>query len=105
MSLAAAAVLYLRERRRRRYALAWQLRRLARMMRSLQLDVWRKTGVQRGSWQTYGAWAKAFDDPALRECVALYERIRYSGRLPLQEDVEAFEKAVRAVRRRMPQKR
>ena len=74
------------------------------MMRSLQLDVWRKTGVQREPWQTYGAWAKKFDDPALRECVALYERIRYAGRLPLPEDVEAFEQAVRTVRRHPPQK-
>ena len=99
---AAAAVLYLRDRRRRRYALAWQLRRLARMMRSLQLDIWRKTGVQREPWQTYGAWAKKLDDPALNECVALYERIRYAGHLPPPEDVEAFERAVRTVRRHPP---
>ena len=100
--LAVAGVLYLRNRRRKRYALLWQTRRLARMMRSLQLAVWRKTGVQREPWQTYGAWAKGLDDPALNECVMLYERIRYSGRIPLPEEIEAFEQAVRAVRRHMP---
>ncbi len=100
LSLAAAGVMYLRNRRRKRYALTWQMRRLARMMRSLQLAVWRKTGVQREPWQTYGAWAAKIGDPALNECVALYERIRYSGRIPLPEEVEAFEHAVRAVRRK-----
>ena len=71
-------------------------------MRSLQLAVWRKTGVQREPWQTYGAWAAKLDDPALNECVALYERIRYSGRVPLSEEVEAFEQAVRVVRQHKP---
>ena len=100
LSLVVAFAVYVRNRRRKRYALTWQMRRLARMMRSLQLAVWRKTGVQRESWQTYGAWAAKLDDPALNECVALYERIRYSGRVPLPEEVEAFEQAVRSVRRR-----
>ena len=104
LSLAAAGFLYWRNRRRKRYALARQLRRLARMMRSLQLDVWRKTNVQREPWQTYSAWAKLLGDPALNECVALYERIRYAGRLPLPGEVEAFERAVRAVRRHMPRR-
>jgi len=102
LSLVAAAVMYLRNKRRKRYALTQQIRRLARMMRSLQLAVWRKTGVQREPWQTYGAWAKELDDPALNECVMLYERIRYSGRIPLPEEIKAFEQAVRAVRRHMP---
>ena len=102
LSLVATAVMYLRSKRRKRYALTQQIRRLARMMRSLQLAVWRKTGVQREPWQTYGAWAKGLDDPALNECVMLYERIRYSGRIPLPEEIEAFEQAVRAVRRHMP---
>ena len=102
LSLAAAVVMYLRNRRRKRYGLSQRIRRLARMMRSLQLAVWRKTGVQREPWQTYGAWAAELDDPALNTCVALYERIRYAGCDPLPEDVEAFERAVRAVRRRMP---
>ena len=75
------------------------------MMRSLQLAVWRKTGVQREPWQTYGAWAKVFDDPALNECVALYERLRYAGCLPQPEEVAAFEAAVRTVRRHMPRGR
>ena len=105
LSLAAAGVMYLRDRRRRRYALTQQLRRLARTMRALQLAVWRKTDVRREPWQTYGAWAKELDDPALTECVALYERIRYSGRVPADEEVEAFEQAVRAVRRRLPRKK
>ena len=105
LSLATAAVMYLRNRRRKRYATTWQIRRLARMMRSLQLAVWRKTDVQREQWQTYGAWAKAFDDPALTACVALYERIRYAGRTPLPEEVSAFEEAVRAVRRHMPRRK
>ena len=74
-------------------------------MRALQLAVWRKTGVQREPWQTYGAWAKGFDDPALNECVALYERIRYAGQPPLPADIEAFERAVRAVRRRPPRRK
>ncbi len=102
LSLVVAVVLYVRNRRRKRYALARQMRRLARMMRSLQLAVWRKTGVQREPWQTYGAWAAKLDDPALNECVALYERIRYSGRVPLSEEVEAFEQAVRVVRQHKP---
>ena len=102
LSLAAALVLYLRNRRRKRYAVTRQIRRIARMMRSLQMDIWRRTGVQRQPWQTYGTWAKAFDDPALNECVALYERIRYAGRLPRPEEVETFERAVLAVRRHMP---
>ena len=72
------------------------------MMRSLQLDVWRRTGVQRESWQTYGVWAREIGDPALTECVALYERIRYAGRQPLPAEVGAFEQAVRTVRRHMP---
>ena len=105
LSLAASAMMYLRNRRRKRYALTWQIRRLARIMRSLQLAVWRKTGVQREPWQTYGAWARELNDPSLNECVALYERIRYAGRQPLPEDVEAFERTVRAVRRRMPPKK
>ena len=105
LSLVAAAVMYLRNKRRKRYALTWQLRRMARMMRSLQLAIWRKTGVQREPWQTYSAWAKAFDDPALNECVALYERIRYAGRPPLPEEIGAFEQAVRAVRRNQPRRK
>jgi uncharacterized membrane protein (DUF373 family) len=105
LSLVVSAVVYLRNRRRKRYAMAWQIRRLARMMRSLQLAVWRKTDVQRELWQTYSAWAKAFDDPALNECVALYERIRYAGRMPLPEEVTAFEEAVRTVRRHMPRRK
>ena len=100
--LVIAGAVYVRNRRRRRYAMTWQIRRLARMMRSLQLAVWRRTGLQREPWQTYGAWAAELDDPALNECVALYERIRYAGRIPLPEEVEAFEQAVRAVRRHMP---
>ena len=75
------------------------------MMRSLQLAVWRKTGVQREPWQTYGAWAKELGDPALLECVALYERIRYAGRAPLPEDVAAFERAVREIRRHLPRRK
>ena len=102
LSLVAAAVMYVRSRRRKRYALTQRMRLLARMMRSLQLAVWRKTGVQREPWQTYGAWAKELGDPGLNECVALYERLRYSGRVPQPEDVEAFENAVGAVRRHMP---
>ena len=102
LSLVVAAIMYVRSRRRKRYALAQRMRRLARMMRSLQLAVWRKTGVQREPWQTYGAWAKAFDDPALNACVALYERLRYGGQVPRPEEIEAFEEAVRAVRRHMP---
>ena len=105
LSMAAALVLYLRNRRRRRYAVARLVRRAARTMRSLQLAVWRRTGVQREPWQTYGAWAKGFDDPALNECVALYERIRYAGQPPLPADIEAFERAVRAVRRRPPRRK
>ena len=105
LSLAAAAVMFLRNRRRKCHVLTWQLRRLGRMMRSLQLDVWRRTGVQRGAWQTYSAWAREFDDPALNECVALYERIRYAGQEPLPEEVESFEQAVRAVRRHMPRRK
>ena len=104
LSLVAAAVMYLRNRRRKRYGLTQQVRRLARMMRSLQLAVWRKTGVQREPWQTYGAWAAELDDPALNACVALYERIRYAGRVPLPEDVKSFEQAVRVVRRHMPRR-
>ncbi len=103
LSLAAAAVMYLRNRRRKRYGLTLHIRRLARMMRSLQLAVWRKTGVQRELWQTYSSWAAELDDPTLNTCVALYERIRYAGCDPLPEDVKAFEQAVRAVRRRMPE--
>ena len=103
--LAAAAVMYVRNRRRKRYALSRQLQRLARMMRSLQLDIWRRTAVQRESWQTYGAWAGKFDDPALNECVALYERIRYAGRAPLPEEIEAFERAVRTVRQHPPRRK
>ena len=95
-------VLYLRNRRRKRYATARQIRRFVSMMRSLQQTVWRRTGVRREPWQTYGAWAKELDDPALNECVALYERIRYSGRTPLPEETEAFERAVREVRRHPP---
>ena len=102
LSLVAAVIMYVRSRRRKRYALAQRMRRLARTMRSLQLAVWRKTGVQREPWQTYGAWAKAFDDPALNECVALYERLRYGGQAPRPEEIEAFEEAARAVRRHMP---
>lgn len=105
LSLAVIGLVYLRNRRRKHYALTWQMRRLARMMRSLQLAVWRKTGVQREPWQTYGAWAAAFDDSVLNECVALYERIRYAGRVPSTEEVEAFEHAVRAVRRHMPRRK
>ena len=102
LSLATAAVMYLRNRRRKRYASVRQLRRLARIMRSLQLSVWRRTGVQREPWQTYGAWAEKLGDPALSECVELYERIRYSGRVPVPGETEAFEQAVRAVRRHPP---
>jgi hypothetical protein len=105
LALVAAAVMYLQNRRRRRYALTWQIRRLARIMRALQLDVWRRTDIQREPWQTYGTWARAVDDPALTACVTLYERIRYAGRLPLPEDVIAFEQAVRAVRRHMPRRK
>ena len=105
LSLAAAGAMYLRNRRRRRYSLARQMRRLARMMRSLQLAVWRRTGVQREPWQTYGAWSRSLDDPALNACVELYERIRYSGTAPLPEDIEAFEQAVRLVRLHMPRKK
>lgn len=102
LSLTVAVVMYLRNRRRKRYAVTRQLRHLSRMMRSLQLDVWRRTGVQRESWQTYGVWAREIGDPALTECVALYERIRYAGRQPLPAEVGAFEQAVRTVRRHMP---
>ena len=105
LSILTAAVLYLRNKRRKRYAMAWQIRRLSRTMRSLQLAVWRKTDVQREPWQTYSAWAKAFDDPVLNECVMLYERLRYAGRLPLPEETEAFDRAVRAVRRHMPRRK
>ena len=98
--LVASLVLYLRNRRHGRYSLTRQMRRLSAMMRSLQLAVWRKTGVQREPWQTYGAWARKLGDPALLECVALYERIRYGGRPPLPEDIAAFERAVRELRRR-----
>ncbi|MBR3688601.1 MAG: transglutaminase domain-containing protein, partial [Lentisphaeria bacterium] len=104
LALAAAGATYLRNIRRKRYALTRQARRLARMMRSLQLAVWRKTGVQREPWQTYGAWAAELDDPALNTCVALYERIRYSGTVPTPEDVESFEQAVRAVRNHIPRR-
>lgn len=102
LSLATALFLHLRNRRRGRYGLIRRLRRLASTMRSLQLAVWRKTGVRRELWQTYGAWAKEVNDPALTRCVALYERIRYAGQPPLPEDVEAFERAVREVRRHPP---
>lgn len=105
LALAAAGATYLRNIRRKRYALTRQARRLARMMRSLQLAVWRKTGVQREPWQTYGAWAAELDDPALNTCVALYERIRYSGTVPTPEDVAAFERAVRAVRNHIPRRK
>ena len=105
LALAAAGATYLRNIRRKRYALTRQARRLARMMRSLQLAVWRKTGVQREPWQTYGAWAAELDDPALNTCVALYERIRYSGTVPTPEDVESFEQAVRAVRNHIPRRK
>ena len=98
--LVASLVLYLRNRSHGRYSLTRQMRRLAAMMRSLQLAVWRKTGVQREPWQTYGAWARKLGDPSLLECVALYERIRYGGRPPLPEDIAAFERAVRELRRR-----
>ena len=100
--LLTATVMYLRNRRRKRYSLDWQLRHLARTMRSLQLAVWRKTDIQREPWQTYSAWAKEFDDATLNECVALYERLRYAGRAPLPEEIEAFERAVCSVRRHMP---
>ena len=103
--LAGAGVMFLRSRRRKRYALARQFLRPARMMRSLHMDVWRMTNVRREPWQTYGAWAKKFDDPALAECVALYERIRYAGRIPLPEEIEAFERAVREVRRHPPDRK
>jgi len=103
--LAAAPFLYLRHRRGGRYALTRQLRRLASMMRSLQLAIWRKTGVRREPWQTYSVWAKELDDPALTECTELYERIRYAGRDPGQEDVEAFVRAVREVRRHPPRRK
>ena len=103
--LAAAPFLYLRYRRGRRYALARRLRRLASMMRALQLGIWRKTGVRREPWQTYGVWARELDDPALTACVELYERIRYAGRDPLPEDVEAFVRAVREVRRHPPRRK
>jgi len=105
ISLVVSLVLYLRNRRRGRYSLTRQMRHLASMMRSLQLAVWRKTGVQREPWQTYGAWAKELGDPALLECVALYERIRYAGRAPLPEDVAAFERAVREIRRHLPRRK
>ena len=105
LALAAAGATYLRNIRRKRYALTRQARRLARMMRSLQLAVWRKTGVQREPWQTYGAWAAELDDPALNTCVALYERIRYSGTVPTPKDVESFEQAVRAVRNHIPRRK
>ena len=105
LALAVAGVTYLRNIRRKRYALTRQARRLARMMRSLQLAVWRKTDVRREPWQTYGAWAAELDDPALNACVALYERIRYSGTVPTPEEVEAFEQAVRAVRSHIPRRK
>ena len=105
LALAAFAALYLRNRRRGRYAMTRQMRRLASMMRSLQLAVWRKTGIQREPWQTYGAWAKELDDPVLNECVALYERIRYAGRPPLPGEAEAFGRAVREVRRHPPRRK
>ena len=105
LSLVASLVLYLRNRRRGRYSMTRQMRRLAAMMRSLQLAVWRKTGIQREPWQTYGAWAKEVGDPALLECASLYERIRYMGRAPLPEDVTAFERAVRELRRHLPHKK
>ena len=104
LALVASLVLYLRNRRRGRYALTRQMRRLAAMMRSLQLAVWRKTGIQRKPWQTYGAWAKEVGAPALLECTAMYERIRYAGRPPRPEDVAAFEKAVRILRKHLPPK-
>ena len=75
------------------------------MMRALQLGIWRKTGVRREPWQTYGVWARELDDPALTACVELYERIRYAGRDPLPEDVEAFVRAVREVRRHPPRRK
>ena len=105
LSLVVAAVVYVRNRRHKRYTMTRQARRLARMMRSLQLAVWRKTGIQREPWQTYGAWAAKLGDPALNECVALYECIRYSGCVPLPEEVEAFEQAVREVRRHLSSQR
>ena len=104
LALVASLVLYLRNRRRGRYALTRQMRRLAAMMRSLQLAVWRKTGIQRKPWQTYGAWAKEVGAPALLECTAMYERIRYAGRPPRPEDVAAFEHAVRTLRKHLPPK-
>ena len=105
LTLIAVAVLYFQIRRRKRYALTRRMRRIASMMRSLQLSIWRKTGIQREPWQTYRAWAKAFDDEALNECIVLYERIRYSGHSPHPEDVEAFGHAVRAVRRHPPRRK
>ena len=105
LAFVTAIVLYLRNRRRKRCGLARRLRILASVMRSLQLAVWRKTGVRREPWQTYAAWAKNVDDPALTGCVALYERIRYAGQSPRPEDVEAFERAVEDVRRHPPRKR
>ena len=102
--LVASLVLHLRNRRRGRYALNRRMRRLASMMRSLQLAVWRKTGIQRKPWQTYGAWAKEVGAPALLECTSLYERIRYAGHPPRPEDVAAFEHAVYALRKHLPPK-
>lgn len=102
--LIASLVLHLRNRRRGRYALTRRMRRMASMMRSLQLAVWRKTGIQRKPWQTYGAWAKEVGAPALLECASLYERIRYAGHPPRPEDVAAFEHAVHDLRKHLPPK-
>jgi len=103
--LVVSGIVYLRNRDRRRYSMTRRMRRLASTMSSLQLDIWRKTGVQREPWQTYGVWAKAIDDPVLNKCVVLYERMRYAGRALLPEDVEAFGRAVREVRRHPPRRK
>ena len=105
LALIAAAVLWWRGSWRSSRSLSRQMRHLARIMRALQLNVWRRTGVQRKPWQTYCAWAEELGEPLVSECTARYEAIRYAGRPPLPEEIRAFEDAVRAVKRHMPKRR
>ena len=105
LALIGAAVLWWRGSWRSSRSPSRQMRRLARIMRALQLNVWRRTGVQRKPWQTYCAWAEELGEPLVSECTARYEAIRYAGRPPLPEEIKAFEDAVRAVKRNMPKRR
>jgi len=105
IALIAGIVLWFRWSRWSSRSLSRRMRRLARTMRALQLNVWRRTGVQRQPWQTYCAWAEELGDPLVSECTARYEAIRYAGRPPLPEEIKAFEDAVRAVKQHMPKRR